>query len=534
MDVATVQNPAEQLFQALYQPNPQNRIAALKQIAALPEWEAVEYGALERTADLFQDPDFAVQCVALDTMGAMGASANGYADYIASMLGSSDKEVREKALLNLGYTGSSQHLQKVEQFVNDQDLDLVINAVKSLGELLKGCDSSTAASLLPTLKEKLKSADPDVAAAAAGALAGLPDTPADEVKTMLTHKAAKVKVAALENLQTPDKLVGAIAACVGDSDSQVRVAAVKQISYLGEKAESETAAIGKLLSHSEIGVKTAAAGALAGIGAKAASQADALVPLLTDSSEDKSMLLLSKAGVQPKAEATYRKPACAAAWALSQLQASSKAADVAKGLESADYEVRIECLKALATMGAEGAKFEEEAMKCVEDPVPMVTANACLTLGAMAESSAPSSASAEKVADCLKDKLPMVRAAALQGLAKMGDEATNYLEEIVKKLTDPIWSVKTAACAAIAGCGEMGQMYAADICRLIYDNDPQVRNAAVTTLAQMGERGAAFADEIAYLLEDPYQDPTVRQSAELTLEQMGMPAGGAMQSLTYG
>merc|ERR1712176_121573 len=117
-------------------------------------------------------------------------------------------------------------------------------------------------------------------------------------------------------------------------------------------------------------------------------------------------------------------------------------------------------------MGADGAKFEEDAMKCVEDPVPMVTANACLTLGAMAEISSPNSASAEKVADCLKDKLPMVRAAALQGLAKMGDEATNYLEEVVKRLADPVWSVKTAACTAIGGCGEMGQMYAADVCRL--------------------------------------------------------------------
>merc|ERR1712146_346584 len=110
--------------------------------------------------------------------------------------------------------------------------------------------------------------------------------------------------------------------------------------------------------------------------------------------------------------------------------------------------MRISCLKALSSMGEEGAKFMDETMKLMEDPVPLVIANACIALGSMAENSTATSAAAEKLAECLKDKLPVVRAAACQGLSKMGDEATNYLDILVKCLLDQAASVRASACEA--------------------------------------------------------------------------------------
>merc|ERR1712196_618333 len=138
-----------------------------------------------------------------------------------------------------------------------------------------------------------------------------------------------------------------------------------------------------------------------------------------------------------------RKPACAAAEAIAALgpKARSLAPAVAEGMMSKDFEMRIASLKAVSSMGEEGAQFMDEAMKLIEDPVPLVTANACMALGNMADS--------------LKDKLPTVRAAACLGLAKMGEEATNYLDVLVKCLTDQAGSVRAASCEAVVACGEL-------------------------------------------------------------------------------
>merc|ERR1712139_723245 len=93
---------------------------------------------------------------------------------------------------------------------------------------------------------------------------------------------------------------------------------------------------------------------------------------------------------------------------------------------------------------------------------------------------------------------------------KDGEEATNYLDVLVKCLNDQAGCVRAAACEAVVACGELGQMYASDICRLIYDPDVNVRLKAVESLVQMGERGSAFSEEVASLMDDPH--PAVQEA----------------------
>merc|ERR1719440_886674 len=180
-----------------------------------------------------------------------------------------------------------------------------------------------------------------------------------------------------------------IANLVGDDSSQVRIAATTIFSWIAAEAASEVQDLGRLLSSNQVGVRACAATALAGIGEASSSQAEALKGLLKDEGEDKSTLVLSIAGVQPKVNPSLRKPACAAAVALAAMgpKGHAHASAVAEGLSSNDFEVRISCLKALGSMGEEGAKYMDDTMKLMEDPVPLVIANACTALGNMAENS---------------------------------------------------------------------------------------------------------------------------------------------------
>jgi|Transcript_94533 HEAT repeat protein len=512
----------EELFGVLYSGSSAARVAALRELGSMGEATA-EYGTAQRIVELFHDYDLSVQTAAVSALRGMGELARIHSGDVASMLNSGDKEVQQASLQTLGYIGGAMHAALVEAYLDHQDLDLVVDACAAIGRM--GATSGVE----QKLKAKLKDSDQSVVAAAA---AGLCMLGADGFSDLLGAKGstkAKVSIlqALLEKGAADENLFAPIATLVGDGDSEVRISAAKFIGLIGEKAATSIVvnALTPLLASPDVGVKACAASALGYLGEKASSVAakaleQPLASLLGDEGEDKSSLLLSTAGVRPKVSANFRKPACAAAFALGALKAYSSAGDVAECMKSKDFEIRIASAQAISSMGGKGAGFTDELMKLAEDPNPQVVASACLALGALAESTPPSSAAAEKLAECLKDKLPTVRAAACRGLAKMGDEATNYLDGLVKCLNDQIWSVRAAACEGVAGCGEMGQMYASDICRLIFDNDTRVRITAVETLVKMGERGAAFAEEVSALLDDPV--PGVRDAGYKALQQFGV------------
>merc|ERR1719254_178896 len=170
-------------------------------------------------------------------------------------------------------------------------------------------------------------------------------------------------------------------------------------------------------------------------------------------------------------------------------------------------------------MGAPGAKYEDQLMLALDDASPMVVKEACTALGKVAEATSANPAAAEKVCGCLAFKHPGVKGAALKALGKMKDEATAYIEDIVKCCNDPVAYIRYCAIESLLGCGELGQMYASCICKLLYDPTPQVRMAAISALASMGQRGAGFADEVASLLGD--ESPDVRKEALAALGAFG-------------
>jgi len=513
---------AQDVSDQLYSSDPKMRVRALKELRSMGEPGAVEMDSARRAFELFTDPDYSVQEAAILALSSMGTMAVPYVEEVACMLSSPDQEVTQAAIQSLGYIGGENQAKAVEAFLDNQDLDLVVDACTSLGWM-------GAKSCCDKLRNKLKDKDSAVVAAAFSSLCRLG---AESAMVQAALKGdVKVKVATLtvlmknaEESTLATDLIKTVLELVGDSNCQVRIAATSLTGILGDKAASEALVLVALLSSKEVGVRACAATALGHIGEAANIEAEQLRELLKDEGEDKSSLMLSIAGVQPKVAANLRKPACAAAAAIAAMgpKAYALAPAVAAGMTSSDFEVRIASLKAVGSMGEAGADFMDDAMKLIEDPTPLVTATACLTLGSMAESSAATSAAAEKLAECLKDRLPMVRAAACQGLAKMGDEATNYLEILVKYLTDQSASVRAAACEAVVACGEMGQMYASDICRLIYDSDVNVRIKAVDSLVQMGERGAAFSEEVSSLLDDPNR--AVQEAGYLALQKFGAEA----------
>mmetsp|Transcript_112172 Transcript_112172/g.194465 ORF Transcript_112172/g.194465 Transcript_112172/m.194465 type:complete len:522 (-) Transcript_112172:65-1630(-) len=495
----------------LYDQDPKARYAAIK--------EAVRTGQHTAAASLLADPDPCVQAAAISALGLLGEWSSDYASTIKEcMLKADDKEVKVAALIALGKMGaaSTMSIESIARCLENQDPDVVAAACTAIGDL-------SAVSYSDKLVGLLKNSDSDVVVAAVGALGSL-DTSSDDVGKLLSSKETKVKkaaVAALAKMSGVESYAKSAAALLGDSDAYVRLYACNFISALGEKASGEAATIGKLLSDKEAGVRACAASALAGIGAKADSQVEGLENLLTDEAEDKTTLLMTTAGMAPKVSPVLRKPACAAAAALAAVGSKgySKAPAIAKGLMSKDSEIKIACAKAISEMGEAGAKCTDDLIKLADDPAPNVVAAACLALGTLAETTGSMSSAGEKVAECLNDKLPVVRTAAATSLAKMGDEATNYLDILVKKLQDPAWSVRAAAAKAVASCGELGQMYASDICRMLFDNEVAVQVAAIESLGMMGKRGSAFAEEIASMAEAPQAE--IQTAAAKTLTSFG-------------
>jgi len=482
-----------------------------------------EYGASmgyhEQAFELINDPDVSVQVAAIIALGYMGQYGADYADSIAAKLKTSnEKEVKKAALQGLGYFGelASAYAETVEEYLDDKDLDLVVEACIALGSMKIVSSAGKVAS-------KLKESDTAVVIGACIGLGSM-DAEIEALGGMMESQQARIRAAVLAAMpkDKAEKYLATACKLLSDSDVFVRINAMNLISGVGEKAEGQASEIGKHLQSGEVGVRVAGAAALGAIGQGAQSQIDALEKLLVDTEEDTASLMMSVAGVHGKTSATLRKPACAAAAALGAMgdKASQTAPKIAEMLSSPDFEIKISCITALGKMGEAGAKFEDQLIYLLEDPHPLVVGAACTAIGNIAQTTnKPSITAAGKMADLIKHVHPAVKGAALGGLANMGEEAASFLDDFVKCFNDDTSYVRAQAVSAIPACGEHGQMYAAEICRMMFDDEVRVRIAAVKALPLMGERGAAFASEVASLLEDPM--PEIRVAGVKALGAFG-------------
>lgn len=508
----------QEILACLHDAQPSVRLKAVKSLGGMGEDGAAYMPLAGEAAALFDDTDAKVQAAAISAVGNFGEMAFPYINEIANKMNSSQKEVQQAAIAALGRLGqaAADHAPAIEKMLDAKHLDLVMDACVSLGQL-------KAVSSAPKLVEKMKGGDVEVTI---GAIIGLStmDQKPEEVGKMLSHKMPRVKAAALNmivNMSNFEGFASEAVKLVDDDDSFVRIGAGNYISKTGAKAKDQVAPLSKLLGSPKPGAQAAAAMALGGIGSDAASEADALITLMKDTTEDDGTINHTKAGIIHKAMSGYRKPCCAAAYALGSLgeKASSACKELAIGLSSPDWEMRVACVTALGKMGAEGSKYESDMEALLEDSNPVVVSSTLMAYGNLAKMTSPTPTQSQKVSEYLNATSPTIRAAAASALGEMGEEAVAYLEDLVKLLSDDAWNVKMAACETVAKCGEMGEMYAADVARLMFDDSVPLRICAMNCLQKMGERGACYVDEVIELLQDPTTD--VRLEALKTVAAFG-------------
>lgn len=463
------------------------------------------------------DSDSAVQEHALLALSKMGEKSQGFAPMVASKLEQTRaKQVKRAAMLALGSMGPAavQQAASVQALLSERDLDLVVDACTALGKM----QATQAADEVAT---RLTSPDTDVVFAACMSLSEM-DCHQQEIAQLLKHSNARIKSAsvnALKAMSGSEKYSSDVVSLLGDKDSYVRLGAADFTCRLGPKAAEMVVPIGKFLSDPDPGVVAAAAAALGGIGEAAASQIPALEQALRNTGEDSSTLPLTIAGISPKLVSLLRKPACAAANALSNMGSAgaTSAPRLVECLNSKDWEVRVAGLHALSKMGSASARYEYHIVDLLRDEIPPVSAAACLAAGEIAATGAANSSTARAVAELLDHPHPTVRARAVQSLSKMGDEAHAHIETFVSLFGDRAWNVQAEAIRAVAKCGELGQMFAADVCRMTYQGlTPAVQVAACEALVRMGTRGASFQEEVQQLENDG--DTVVRDAARKALE----------------
>jgi len=331
-----------------------------------------------------------------------------------------------------------------------------------------------------------------------GAITGL-----TEHSSPLVRSAA---LCALGKFEPNEKFAPMAVQLLVDEFACVRVEAHNLIGHMGERAASHIESIGKLLHHQNPGVCACAASALSFCGQKGKSHIAALKTLLTSDAEDRSMLMLTVAGLRTKPSAVTRKPACAAVAALGTLGGREEAQTLAQQMtKDDDDEFREQCVVSLGNMGMEAFYLVSQIARMFEDTSVQVVIATCLSLGRIAGQcgSLPKNVTCLLLAR-LQDMRPQVRVASLEAFAMAGERVVNHMLDFAKLLKDEIWTVRIAAINAVISCGEPGQMCAAEICRMaLYDSRSSVRVAACKALPKMGERGEAFAEDLSALIEDP-------------------------------
>ena len=131
-----------------------------------------------------------------------------------------------------------------------------------------------------------------------------------------------------------------------------------------------------LLEHPHAGVRACAALCFRRLPPPAA-----LAPLLLDLEEDLSWLPLHLGGSRPREPCERRKPRCAAALALGQMQVQEQAKAVQELLDDGDWEVRSCALEALAGYSEQDAELVERIAVLLDDDTYAVRAKACSLLG---------------------------------------------------------------------------------------------------------------------------------------------------------
>eukprot|EP00403_Amphidinium_massartii_P017734 CAMPEP_0178412166 /NCGR_PEP_ID=MMETSP0689_2-20121128/21870_1 /TAXON_ID=160604 /ORGANISM="Amphidinium massartii, Strain CS-259" /LENGTH=454 /DNA_ID=CAMNT_0020033395 /DNA_START=71 /DNA_END=1435 /DNA_ORIENTATION=- len=343
----------------------------------------------------------------------------------------------------------------------------------------------------------------------------------DEVSAALQHPSFLVLPVAIKALACmgSDKAVAhadSVVPLLCHEESMTRDAAVSFFELCGSSAASTADSIVKNVGHSD--GRFAAASALALGHVRAKQYASEVAKLLENDYVDTISIAFYAAGVEPKLPVVFRRPACAAAFALALMgeEGAAFGAAVAKKItDDLPAEARA-CLISVVGMMHE-PQSQARIFSFLEDSSAPVRAAAAEALGEYA-SVGETAELAQAVAAKLKDHHPSVRQAAVAALGRMPTEGRQYTDAIMQLFKDRVQGVQVAAVQAMALMGERGQMYAKQVALLLKSEGLDIRIAAMEVLASMGQRGASFAEEVAELLED--ESPDVRCAAVKALGAM--------------
>mmetsp|Transcript_35815 Transcript_35815/g.111444 ORF Transcript_35815/g.111444 Transcript_35815/m.111444 type:complete len:571 (-) Transcript_35815:179-1891(-) len=461
------------------------RCAAL---AAVGEMGEPAVSEIDRVLALFEDDDPSVVCAAISAVGAMGPAAVDSALEIVGFLQDEAPEFRAAAAGALGTMKAWMYADELKPCLDDPDVGVVLAAVAAIGAM--GEDGQQ--------------------------LAG-------DVAARLGHVSRGVRLAAVKALtrigDAGERHAESVAGLLADEDNLIREATVGYFEAAGTGAKKGAEAVAKLLSSTSGRVQAASALALGHM--KMDKFAQDVAKLLGSEYKEDTSLALSAAGVEPKLPAVLRRPACAAATALSMMgdEGAAYSSEVGALLtEDTVPEAAGPLIRALGLMGA--VSCEAKICGLLEETAAPVREAACFALGELAKV-AEDADSVAALAARLKDSNMLVRQAAAVAVGNCKTHGPKYAGELAKLFGDRACSVKAAAARAMGSLGQVGQMYATAVARLTFEAaaDNPTRVVALEVLGDMGERGSAFAEDVAALLEDP--DGPVRAAALKALSKMG-------------
>lgn len=420
-----------------------------------------------------------------------------YVQDIVPLLDDQDEAVRVVAIQTIGLLGAEAEGARLSLFLNDPSAPVVAAACQALGALRVQEKVADIASKLDDERTRY---------AAVSALASLGARSVEGyaekiITTCLSDKDVPTR-------QTASKLVGDMA----------EVVAVQQ---------SCIAELLKLLTGAEAYSRCGAALAIGFMGDRGQQWVRDVLSLMDDDSEDVSWRSLQMGGGAPRPPAALRKPVCAAITAMGLMRASSRADTVASRLTDVDWEVRVVACEALAAMGGEARIYGPEIGILLDDDVhfvrskaavalamlkvadeaehlsevlvdksPSVRASAIFALGELGEDGCRF---AHEVAKMVGDTIVGVRVAAVRALGRLG--VGHYAGIVATTLNDPL--VRSDALEALGLLGAYGAAFAEDVAECLQDDDTRVRVAAVKCLKNMGQQASEFAH---FLLEDAVDD----------------------------
>lgn len=391
------------------------------------------------------------------------------------------------------------------------DTEAKVSAIVAMGRL-------EAASQRVLVAEYLSHENTAVAAAACVALGHLGPNPSDLAKVAAKLDDDAMRHAAVTCLATVGDLAQAhvdiiIERGLNDVDSRTRAMAAAALQGKSISAAA-MAQILQLLQSEHAGVRCSAALAISSVGKKADS-AGTVAQLLQDDAEDTSESLLLIGGGNVQTPATWRRPKCAALFALGRLGASSYGSLVADAMQDENYEVRVTALESLGELGDQAVDQFAKISACLDDSIYLVRAKACEIIGLLKAE--------DEMADLpmlFEDKSPAVRRAALAALTQCPHVARAHHSEVFKFIDDECPMIRAAAVRLLGNLGDVGQPYASVLAQMLYEPHAAVREAACEALGCLGEYGASFSDELSDMLQD--QDQSVRMAASQAMTRLSI------------